>query len=366
MATRRRSAFQHLALVVADMAHGLSARARCGCDLEGRPTASPRLIGGVHAYKFRDPDGHPLELLRFPDSSPPAAWQGKSAAAGQIGLGIDHSAISVADADASAAFYGSLGLDPRRTDAQSGSEAAAPRQSSRRGGHGGADAARRGDTASRAAGLPRSARRDGTGAAGRTTSPRRGSSGGARGRRCCATPTVIFSKSTRRDRSDAAMTPITLLPGRLLRRAGAPKPVAEFPGRADRRSPSGRRARRPTRRIARPLRRHAARRGAGVGAGTQPAAVVGRAEPPAARLASGRHGDGRHRRHLFHERQRARAGRPPRALRARAALHQPLTRAMAIPNRSSPISKASGSIHPTTWRSPATARSGSPTPLSGC
>ncbi len=66
----------------------------------------------MHAYKFRDPDGHPLELLQFPDGSPPPAWQGKSAAAGQIGLGIDHSAISVADANASAAFYGSLGLTP--------------------------------------------------------------------------------------------------------------------------------------------------------------------------------------------------------------------------------------------------------------
>jgi catechol 2,3-dioxygenase-like lactoylglutathione lyase family enzyme len=64
----------------------------------------------VHAYKFRDPDGHPLELLHFPENARPAPWQGKCATAGQIGLGIDHSAISVANSDASAAFYAALGL----------------------------------------------------------------------------------------------------------------------------------------------------------------------------------------------------------------------------------------------------------------
>ena len=104
--------FQHLALVVADMAQAYQRVREAAAISDGGPQHLPASSGGVHAYKFRDPDGHPLELLQFPDSSRPEAWQGKSAAAGQIGLGIDHSAISVADANASAAFYGSLGLTP--------------------------------------------------------------------------------------------------------------------------------------------------------------------------------------------------------------------------------------------------------------
>jgi len=98
--------------VVADMAQAYQRVRRAAAISEGGPQHLPASSGGVYAYKFRDPDGHPLELLQFPDGSRPAAWQGKSAAAGQIGLGIDHSAISVADAKASATFYSSLGLTP--------------------------------------------------------------------------------------------------------------------------------------------------------------------------------------------------------------------------------------------------------------
>lgn len=102
--------FQHLALVVADMAEAYRRVRGAVAISENGPQHLPASSGGVHAYKFRDPDGHPLELLQFPYDSRPQAWQGKSAHAGQIGLGIDHSAISVADAEASVRFYGSLGL----------------------------------------------------------------------------------------------------------------------------------------------------------------------------------------------------------------------------------------------------------------
>ena len=104
--------FQHLALVVADMASAYQRVRGAAAISDGGPQHLPASSGGVAAYKFRDPDGHPLELLHFPDGSRPRAWQGKAAGAGQIALGIDHSAISVADADASAAFYGALGLKP--------------------------------------------------------------------------------------------------------------------------------------------------------------------------------------------------------------------------------------------------------------
>ena len=104
--------FQHLALVVADMGPAYQ-RVRGATPIsEGGPQALPASSGGVQAYKFRDPDGHPLELLHFPGGSGPRAWHGKSPAAGQIGLGIDHSAISVADTAASVAFYGALGVKP--------------------------------------------------------------------------------------------------------------------------------------------------------------------------------------------------------------------------------------------------------------
>ena len=102
--------FQHLALVVTDMAEAYRRVAGRMPISEGGPQLLPQSSGGVHAFKFRDPDGHPLELLQFPPDSRPVAWQGGSADTGQVGLGIDHSAISVADADASTSFYRSLGL----------------------------------------------------------------------------------------------------------------------------------------------------------------------------------------------------------------------------------------------------------------
>jgi catechol 2,3-dioxygenase-like lactoylglutathione lyase family enzyme len=62
----------------------------------------------VTAFKFQDPDGHPLELLAFPEHGVPPDWTERSAYG--IFLGIDHSAISVRDTAISAAFYQSLGF----------------------------------------------------------------------------------------------------------------------------------------------------------------------------------------------------------------------------------------------------------------
>jgi catechol 2,3-dioxygenase-like lactoylglutathione lyase family enzyme len=114
--------FQHLALVVADMAEAYR-RVRAVTPIsEGGPQQLPASSGAVHAFKFRDADGHPLELLQFPADSRPPAWRGKTPAAGQIGLGIDHSAISVANADASSLFYRSLGLEPGNRTINQGPE----------------------------------------------------------------------------------------------------------------------------------------------------------------------------------------------------------------------------------------------------
>lgn len=84
--------FQHCALVTNDIysAHDQLARHRYAPITRDGPQALPR---GIVAFKFRDPDGHPLELIQFPRPDLRTAD------------GIDHSAISVTDADASIRFY---------------------------------------------------------------------------------------------------------------------------------------------------------------------------------------------------------------------------------------------------------------------
>jgi catechol 2,3-dioxygenase-like lactoylglutathione lyase family enzyme len=102
--------FQHIAVVVSDMAAAY-ARLSATDGVTAISTAGPQLLpassGGVTAYKFRDPDGHPLELLAFPRDATPAQWQkvGKTAC-----IGVDHSALSVADTERSVKFYARLGL----------------------------------------------------------------------------------------------------------------------------------------------------------------------------------------------------------------------------------------------------------------
>jgi catechol 2,3-dioxygenase-like lactoylglutathione lyase family enzyme len=102
--------FQHLALVVPDMQDAYARLRDITPITRGEPQRLPRSNGSVIAFKFRDPDRHPLELLQFPKGGAPEFWRSQVKRDGQIGLGIGHSAISVADADASAGFYRNLGL----------------------------------------------------------------------------------------------------------------------------------------------------------------------------------------------------------------------------------------------------------------
>ncbi len=100
--------FQHCALATGDIAAayaGLRSAAFTAISTNG-PQALP---GGIVAFKFRDPDGHPLELIQFPN--------GDAATAG----GIDHSAISVSDVERSIAFYAAeLGLTERAWQVNTG------------------------------------------------------------------------------------------------------------------------------------------------------------------------------------------------------------------------------------------------------
>jgi catechol 2,3-dioxygenase-like lactoylglutathione lyase family enzyme len=102
--------FQHFAIVVSDMAAAyatLSAQKGWRPISMAGPQVLPASSGGVAAFKFRDPEGHPLELLAFPSNADSEIWE-KSRA--NSCLGIDHSAISVADTSRSASFYRRLGL----------------------------------------------------------------------------------------------------------------------------------------------------------------------------------------------------------------------------------------------------------------
>jgi len=60
--------FQHFAIRTADMAHAYERLKQCGFGpiSQKGPQALPPEAGGVVAFKFRDPDGHPLELLQLP------------------------------------------------------------------------------------------------------------------------------------------------------------------------------------------------------------------------------------------------------------------------------------------------------------
>jgi catechol 2,3-dioxygenase-like lactoylglutathione lyase family enzyme len=103
--------FQHFAIIVADVQlayqrlNSVGGWTRISTD---GPQQLPASSGGVTAFKFRDPDGHPLELLAFPEGRMPEHWKAK--ASGNLFAGIDHSAISVADSAASIAFYEGLAL----------------------------------------------------------------------------------------------------------------------------------------------------------------------------------------------------------------------------------------------------------------
>jgi catechol 2,3-dioxygenase-like lactoylglutathione lyase family enzyme len=101
--------FQHFALVVTDAAEAYRRALDHGAIpiSESGPIRLPASAGSVTAVKFRDPEGHPLEFLQFP---PGGGGRWNKAPAQQGPLGVDHSAISVADADASALFYSNLGL----------------------------------------------------------------------------------------------------------------------------------------------------------------------------------------------------------------------------------------------------------------
>ncbi|MEW6271757.1 MAG: VOC family protein [Thermodesulfobacteriota bacterium] len=98
--------FQHVAIIVSDVdlayarlrAHGV---VHVSVAPQRLPDWNPS-AGGIRAFYFSDPDGHVLEILQFPPGKGDARWQDGS---GRLFLGIDHTAIVVADGDASLRLY---------------------------------------------------------------------------------------------------------------------------------------------------------------------------------------------------------------------------------------------------------------------
>jgi catechol 2,3-dioxygenase-like lactoylglutathione lyase family enzyme len=106
--------FQHIAIITTDMdrAYAWLRRHKVRHASTGPQTlpAWNTKAAGIRAFYFKDPDGHPLEILQFPPDKGDAKWHRPED--GRLFLGIDHTAIVVADTDASLALYrGRLRLD---------------------------------------------------------------------------------------------------------------------------------------------------------------------------------------------------------------------------------------------------------------
>jgi catechol 2,3-dioxygenase-like lactoylglutathione lyase family enzyme len=107
--------FQHLAIVVTDMQAAYD-HLRANNEWHAISTQGPQRLpeSGEQAFKFRDPDGHPLELLWLPPERRRGVWQGciSTPGAASLFLGIDHSALAVSSTRRSLAFYRALGMRP--------------------------------------------------------------------------------------------------------------------------------------------------------------------------------------------------------------------------------------------------------------
>jgi len=106
--------FQHIAVVVSNMQKAYELLKRNGVQaISDRPQRLPRWnkqAADIEAFYFKDPDGHPLELIHFPAGKGDPRWQRKTM---QLFLGIDHTAIAASNTDDSVKFYRAVGFEIR-------------------------------------------------------------------------------------------------------------------------------------------------------------------------------------------------------------------------------------------------------------
>jgi catechol 2,3-dioxygenase-like lactoylglutathione lyase family enzyme len=101
--------FQHLAIVVSDMDRAYAqVRSFPIQPISVAPQTIPpgnEASAGVRAFKFKDLDGHDLELIWFPPDKGQDKWHQNS---DRLFLGIDHSAMSISNTEQSLHFYRDL------------------------------------------------------------------------------------------------------------------------------------------------------------------------------------------------------------------------------------------------------------------
>ena len=105
--------FQHIAIVVSDMEaaykhlrkHNIE---HASTGPQTLPDWNPN-AGGIKAFYFKDPEGHVLEIIWFPEGKGNPRWQGQT----DLFLGIDHTAIVVSDTQ-EAVSYTHLTLPTKR------------------------------------------------------------------------------------------------------------------------------------------------------------------------------------------------------------------------------------------------------------
>ena len=101
--------FQHIAIIVSDMD---KAYRRLRQNKVQHASSGPQRLpdwnknaAGIWAFYFKDPDGHPVEVLQFPADKGPEKWHRPT---DKLFLGIDHTAVVVSDTEASVKFYRDL------------------------------------------------------------------------------------------------------------------------------------------------------------------------------------------------------------------------------------------------------------------
>ena len=101
--------FEHIAIVVRDMA---AAHARLLHSNAALVSTAPQTLpannpvaAGIRAEYFRDPEGHFMELIQFPEDKGDPKWH---RATPSLFLGLDHSAIAVKSSAVSVHFYRDL------------------------------------------------------------------------------------------------------------------------------------------------------------------------------------------------------------------------------------------------------------------
>src|SRR6516162_9842704 len=115
--------FQHIAIVVSDMdrAYARLREARVEYASTSPQTLPPwnSNAGGIRAFYFRAPDGHIPEVIQFAPGNADPKWQRSN---GHLFLGIDHTAIVVANTRASILFYQGFGFHVAGTSNNYGTE----------------------------------------------------------------------------------------------------------------------------------------------------------------------------------------------------------------------------------------------------